>query len=119
MHTLMRSLPTYDQKAMFDTILRDLARKFLQGDNGTVGDKASLMKSGPSVSGVAAMIDGLVQSNALLEAHVVNWLTSTNGEYAGVGLEARRAVIVTLATSQGESPRLVHSSNADSPHSQA
>ena len=107
MHTLIRSLPAYDQKAIFDSILRDLARKFLQGGVGAVGDRESLMNNIATVSGVAAMIGGLVQSNTILEAHVVHWLTNTNGEYAGLGLDARRAVIATLATSQGKYPCLL------------
>ncbi|KAJ9615701.1 telomere binding protein [Cladophialophora chaetospira] len=102
MHTLMQNLSAYDQKTIFDTILRDLARKFLQSGPEVVRDKGSLMGNRASVSGVAAMITGLVQSNVLLEAHVVHWLTSTNGEYTGMGLEARRAVIATLATSQAK-----------------
>ncbi len=115
MHALMRGLPAYDQKSMFDTVLRDLARKFLQSGNAIMGDEDNLMRSEPAVSGVAALMNGLVQSNALLEEHVIHWLTSTNGEYAGVGLEARRAVIATLATSQGESPALFPMLHTDSP----
>ena len=103
MHTLIQSLPAYDQKAIFDTMLRDLARKFLQDGSGGVGDKDSLMKNTSTVGGVAAMISGLTQNNTLLEEHTIQWLTNTTGEYAGVPLGARRAVIATLATSQSKS----------------
>jgi hypothetical protein len=117
MHNLMESLPSYDQKAIFDTVLRDLARRFLQPGGEAVRDKESLMRSASTVSGVAAMVKGLTQNNALLEEHVVYWLTSTSGEYAGLGLDARRAVIATLATSQGKlsasSELTVHSLSLD------
>ena len=103
MHNLLQSLSPYDQKAIFDGILRDLAHKFLQDGTDALRDKESLMRNTGTVSGIAAMVAGLVQSNALLEEHVVQWLTNTNGEYASLGLDARRAVIATLATSQGKS----------------
>ncbi|KIW65690.1 hypothetical protein PV04_07923 [Phialophora macrospora] len=107
MHNLINSLPSYDQKAIFDTVLRDLARRFLQTGVEGVRDKESLMRSAPAVSGVAAMVKGLAQNNALLEDHVVYWLTNTSGEYAGLGLDARRAVIATLATSQDQLERIL------------
>ena len=103
MHNLIQSLSAYDQKATFDTILRDLARKFLQGGVNGIGHHDSLMSNASTISGVAAMISRLTQNNALLEEHVVHWLTNTSGEYVGLSLEMRRAVIATLATSQGKS----------------
>ncbi|KIW23226.1 uncharacterized protein PV07_11443 [Cladophialophora immunda] len=102
MHMLIHGLSAYDQKVLFDTILRDLARRFFESGADTVGPKELLVTRTSAVGGVAAMINGLVQNNPLLEAHVIHWLTSTNGEYAGVGLNARRAVIATLAASQGK-----------------
>jgi hypothetical protein len=102
MHALLQGLPAYDQKATFDSILRGLARKFLQSGIDGVEDKGSLMRDRSRVSGVAAMVSQLTQNNTLLEQHVVHWLTNTSGEYAGLGLDARRAVIATLATSQSE-----------------
>jgi hypothetical protein len=55
----------------------------------------------PAVGGVAAMVKGLVQNNQVLQAHLTHWLTSTNGEYAGLGLGVRRAVTATLSADQG------------------
>ncbi|EXJ78360.1 hypothetical protein A1O3_09521 [Capronia epimyces CBS 606.96] len=91
MHNLVQALPAYDQTGLFDTILRDLGRRFLQSGTGTIHCRPSLMSHSSSIGGVAAMIRGLVQSNVILEVHVTHWLTSTNGEYAGLGLETRRA----------------------------
>jgi hypothetical protein len=113
MHTLLGTLSAYDQKAVFDTILRDLARKFLHRGVDIVGGRESLMKNASTISGVAAMVGGLAQSNALLEAHIIYWLTSTTGEYAGLGLETRRALIATLASSQGELPQVLHLQHAN------
>ncbi|EXJ57111.1 hypothetical protein A1O7_07455 [Cladophialophora yegresii CBS 114405] len=107
MHNLIKTLPSYDQKAIFDTILRDLARKFLQTGGEAVGDKESLMRNASTVSGVAAMVKGLTQNSALLEEHIVHWLTSTSGEYAGLGLDTRRAVIATLGTSKDKLERIL------------
>lgn len=98
MHSLLGTLPTYDQKVVFDMILRDVTRRHLQTSHGspsTSGDSTT-------IGGIAAMIIGLVQSNSLLEAHLVQWLTSTNGEYAGLAVGARRAAIATLALKQGK-----------------
>ncbi|KIW92026.1 uncharacterized protein Z519_07008 [Cladophialophora bantiana CBS 173.52] len=100
MHILIKGLPVYDQRVVFDTILRDLARRFLQSGADIVAPKELLVTITPAVGGVAAMINGLVQNNPILEAYIIHWLTSTNGECAGLGLNARRAVIATLATSQ-------------------
>ena len=102
MHALLQTLSTYEQKTVFDTILRDLARRFLQNGDSAVRDRESLMRETSRISGVAAMVGGLVNINPVLEEHVVTWLTNTSGEYAGLGLQVRRAVIATLATSQGE-----------------
>ncbi|ETI25851.1 hypothetical protein G647_02628 [Cladophialophora carrionii CBS 160.54] len=107
MHKLMETLSSYDQRAIFDTILRDLARKFLQTGGEAVRDRESLMRNASTVSGVAAMVKGLTQNNVLLEEHVVYWLTSTSGEYAGLGLDTRRAVTATLATSQDKLGRVL------------
>lgn len=101
MHALMQALPSYDQKAIFDAILRDLALRFLQSGTDAMENKESLIGDAPMISAAAALINGLVQNNPLLEAHVVQFLTATSGEYAGIGIGARRAVIATLATSQG------------------
>lgn len=81
-------------------ILRDITRKSLQNSHGSVSTSGDTF----TVGGIAAMISGLVQSNSLLEAHLVHWLTTNNGEHAGLALGARRAAIATLAEKQGELP---------------
>ncbi|KAK5199201.1 telomere binding protein [Exophiala xenobiotica] len=96
MHLLLQSLPSYDQRALFDTILRDLARRFLH-NNLNVEDQETMTLSMPAVGGVAAMVKGLLQNNQVLQAHLTHWLTSTNGEYTGLGLGVRRAVTATLS----------------------
>ncbi|KAK5055950.1 hypothetical protein LTR84_012500 [Exophiala bonariae] len=96
LHSLLKTLSAYDQKAVFDMILRDVTRKSLQASH----DKLFTPSDTVKVTGIAAMINGLVQANSLLEAHLVHWLTSNNGEYAGLTLGARRAAIATLAQKQ-------------------
>ncbi|KAK6366328.1 telomere binding protein [Exophiala oligosperma] len=97
MHTLVSSLPSHDQKSLFDTILCDLARKHL-GGNLSAGEKACLDSKSPAIGGVAAMIKGLVENNILLQTHLTHWLTSATGQYLGLGLDSRRAVIASLST---------------------
>ncbi|KIX98731.1 uncharacterized protein Z520_05192 [Fonsecaea multimorphosa CBS 102226] len=110
MHILIQGLPTYDQKVLFDTILRDLARRYFANGADIVGPKELLEMNTSTVGGVAAMINGVVQNSPLLEAHVIHWLTSTNGEYAGLGLNTRRAVIATLATNQDKLEQILERS---------
>ncbi|OAG39425.1 hypothetical protein AYO21_06441 [Fonsecaea monophora] len=102
MHMLVQGLPNYDQKVLFDTVLRDLARRSFGSGASILEPKELLIMNTSIVGGVAALISGLVQHNPILEAHVIHWLTSTNGEYAGLGLDARRAVIATLAARQSK-----------------
>ncbi len=102
MHLLIQSLPSYDRKGIFDSILRDLSRKYLQSSTGISTDQGYRPMNDSTIGGVAAMVSGLVRNDSLLEAHMVHWLTSMNGEYAGLGLETRRAVIATLASNQRE-----------------
>jgi hypothetical protein len=103
MHMLLQSLPAYDQIASFDAILRDLARRFLRNAPDILDVTEDSVKAKSTVAGIAAMVRGLAQSNTILERHVVEWLTSTSGEYAGLGLDVRRAVVATLATCHGKS----------------
>ncbi|KAJ9616147.1 telomere binding protein [Knufia peltigerae] len=101
MHTLVSSLPSHDQKSLFDTILCDLARKHL-GGNLSAGEKACLDSKSPAIGGVAAMIKGLVENNILLQTHLTHWLTSATGQYLGLGLDSRRAVIASLSTDKAQ-----------------
>lgn len=101
MHTLMQALPAYDQKAIFDVVLRDLALRFLQSGTDALEKMEFPTMDTTMISAAAALVNGLVQNNPLLETHVIQFLTTTSGEYAGIGIGVRRAVIATLATSQG------------------
>lgn len=100
MHTLLQGLSPYDQQSLFDAILRDLTRRYLQNDV-DVREKEALLANASTVGGVAAMISGLIQNNTVLQAHLTQWLTATDGEYAGLGLDARRAVMATISQNQG------------------
>jgi hypothetical protein len=73
----------------------------------------------PAVGGVAAMVKGLVQNNQVLQAHLTHWLTSTNGEYAGLGLGVRRAVTATLSSDQGMTQLLLTERQPNSSSRQA
>ncbi|KAI1618478.1 telomere length regulation protein-domain-containing protein [Exophiala viscosa] len=101
MHTLLQGLSAYDQKSFFDAILRDLARRYLR-IHVDVQEKEVLLANTSTVGGVAAMISGLVQSNTVLRAHLTRWLTATDGEYAGLGLDTRRAVMATVSQDQDQ-----------------
>ena len=82
-------------------MLQDLVRKYLrnpalQHHNGQNG-----LETEAAIGGVAAMIAGLVENNAVLEEHVEHWLTTTSGDYVNLGLDTRRAVVATLGLRQG------------------
>jgi hypothetical protein len=98
---LIQSLPVYDQKGFFDTILRDLARRYFSSSVGVIPEKDSLRQNTSVVGGVAAMVTGLVENSPLLKAQLIHWITATNGEYAALGLDIRRAVIAAIASNQG------------------
>jgi hypothetical protein len=60
------------------------------------------LQSSGAIRGIAAMISRLVEHNSAFEEQVERWLTDDSGEYAAIGLDARRAVVATLARDQGE-----------------
>lgn len=102
LHSLLNTLSGHDQKTVFDIILRDLSRKYLRSEMNIACSEAPTPAKSAAVSGVAAMVNGLVQSNTVMEEHLLHWLTSTNGDYVGLGVGARRAVIANLAQKQGK-----------------
>jgi hypothetical protein len=51
------------------------------------------------------MISQLVEHNPVLQEQIERWLTDESGEYASIGIDARRAIIATLAQDQSESHR--------------
>lgn len=82
-------------------MLRDLVRKYLRYGPVTHPMQKNGLESESNLGGVAAMVAGVTKNNSVLEDHLVDWLTSTTGEYASLGLDTRRAVIATLALKQG------------------
>lgn len=63
-----------------------------------------------SIEAVAALVAGITENNEFLQNYVVEWLVDDNGANASIGLPARRAVIATLASHEGESESL-HATN--------
>jgi len=99
LHQLLQTLSHYEQKAFFDAVLRDLSQKYLDAG----GAVASLnAENQPMIRGVAALVTGMTQNNSVLEEHLVQWISNATGESARFGLQTRRAVIATLAQSQGK-----------------
>jgi hypothetical protein len=92
--------------------LRDLVRKYLRSTSFQGVELDNRLESDTAIGGVAAMVAGLVQGNTVLELHLENWLTTTTGEYASLGLDTRRAVVATLALRTGtKAGRLVIHTN--------
>ncbi|ETN36982.1 uncharacterized protein HMPREF1541_07970 [Cyphellophora europaea CBS 101466] len=100
LRTLLNHLTAQEQRLFFDAMLRDLVRKYLRHGPVTSPSQKNGLESESNVGGVAAMVSGMAQNNTVLEDHIVQWLTSTNGKYASLGLDTRRAVIATLALRQ-------------------
>ncbi|RMZ85132.1 hypothetical protein DV738_g10, partial [Chaetothyriales sp. CBS 135597] len=95
---LIREFSPAEQRSFFDALLRDLTRKYLRSGVSVVESmKLNILESDKTIGGAAALVAGLIEGNAVLDEHLVQWLTSTNGEYATLGLDTRRAVIATLA----------------------
>ena len=99
LHSLLQTIPAYDQKAVFDIVLRDLARRYLQTQSHvSVEDDDAQRKT---IQGVAAMVRGLIESNSVIQNHLLDWLTASNGESIGLSLGLRRAVIANIAQDKG------------------
>lgn len=100
---LLKGLPSYDQKIVFDGILRDTSSTFF----GTMNQEALYDGTDPSaakaVSGVAALISGLVSNNELLMDHVVELIAAPGNTQASAGIGAKRALIVFLSQYQSRS----------------
>ena len=101
---LLHHLTAQEQRLFFDAMLRDLVRKYLRYGPVTSTSQNNGLENESNVGGVAVMVAGMALNNTNLEDHIVEWLTSTSGEYASLGLDTRRAVIATLALRQGEPP---------------
>jgi hypothetical protein len=108
MRHLLHLLSAQEQRLFFDAMLRDLVRKYLRHGRGLNSSQKNGLESESNIGGVAAMVAGMAQNNSTLEEHIVEWLTSTSGEYASLGLDTRRAVVATLALRQGKSLPDVH-----------
>jgi hypothetical protein len=100
---LLHHLSAQEQRLFFDAMLRDLVRKYLRHGPVVNTSEKNGLEDESNIGGVAAMVTGMTQNNTVLENHIAQWLTSTSGEYAGLGLDTRRAVIATLALREGKS----------------
>lgn len=98
---LLQGLSDREQRIFFDGLLLDIVRKYLRTASLQEQYHQNGLDTDESISGVAAMIAGLVQGNKVMEDHIENWLTSTTGDYASLGLDTRRAVVATLGLRQG------------------
>jgi hypothetical protein len=83
-------------------MLHDLVRTYLGNSNGPDTARDARPQSSGAVRGAATIISKLVEHNPVLEEQVERWLTDESGEYAAIGLDARRAIMATLAQDQGE-----------------
>ncbi|KIV90272.1 hypothetical protein PV10_07593 [Exophiala mesophila] len=97
LHSLLQTIPAYDQKAVFDIILRDLARRHLQTQSHASVESLDDDAQRKTIQGVAAMVRGLVESNSVIQNHLLDWLAASDGESIGLSLGLRRAVIATIA----------------------
>ncbi|RMD39429.1 hypothetical protein DV735_g5704, partial [Chaetothyriales sp. CBS 134920] len=96
---IIQTFSPAEQRSLFDAVLRDLTRKYLRSGIGVAESfKLNALESDKAIGGAAALVAGLIEGNAVLDEHLVQWLTSTNGEYANLGLDTRRAVIAILAS---------------------
>ncbi|RMZ84548.1 hypothetical protein DV737_g1136, partial [Chaetothyriales sp. CBS 132003] len=105
---ILQAFSPAEQRSFFDAVLRDLTRKYLRSGVNVVESKQfNGLESNKEIGGVAAMVTGLIEGNTVLDEHLVQWLTSTNGEYATLGVDTRRAVIATLASRKATAATLL------------
>lgn len=94
LHKLITPLPTHDQKVIFDGILNDLARvHFSQSQHLPLNSSDSAVAK--AISGVAALIRGLVSHNEYLLECAIDWATTTNGQQSK-SVYVKRALIAAL-----------------------
>jgi hypothetical protein len=98
---LLEGMSPQEQRLYFDSMLRDLSRKYLRRDSGVGLEDDDKPHVKHNIEGVAAMLAALVQNNAVLDEHLMQWLISATGDYASIGLDTRRAVIATFALRNG------------------
>jgi hypothetical protein len=98
---LLGRLSDHEQRVLFDAMLLGLVRKHLRHESPKSQHDRNELRNQTAIGGVAAMVAGLIHDNPVLEEHIERWLTSNTGEYAGLGLDTRRAVIATLGLRQG------------------
>ena len=93
---MLAQLPRLDQASFFKSMLRTLAREYLDRN------VDSPSKTSAAIAGVAGIVKEMVSNNQYLEGQLLNWLTANTSELGGLSLDARRALIATLALHQGQ-----------------
>lgn len=102
LHQLLQSLPRWEQKAFFDGMMRDVARKYLIESVSILSLTSSPAAQDRSIEAVAALVCGITENSTFLQDYIVGWLVDDNGSNASIGLPARRAVMATLSNHEGK-----------------
>jgi hypothetical protein len=93
-----------DQRSFFNAVLRSVSAHYLHTNGNTDGKDSAFENK--AISGVAAMIAGLLKDNLYLEECLIEWLTTTNGDASILPLGARRAGMAVVAAEESKaSPR--------------
>jgi hypothetical protein len=93
-----------DQRSFFNAVLRSVSTHYLHTNENTDGKDSAF--DNKAISGVAAMIAGLVRDNLYLEEYLIEWLTAANGEASTLPLGTRQAGMAVLAVDESKtSPR--------------
>lgn len=101
MHELLRALPRWEQRAFFDGMMRDIARNYMDSGTSSISLNSSPVVQDRTIEAVAGLVAGITENNQFLQDYIVEWLVDDSGANASIGLHARRAVMATLANSEG------------------
>ena len=110
---LIENLPRLEQKTFFCTMLRTLSRTYLKSNPTMTYDDISRGREDEAISGVAALVSGVVTNNTYLEECLMSWLTASNFDATALEIRPQRAVIAVLALSEGKNTSLVFKRSAE------
>lgn len=92
----MGSVPTLEQRKLFNAMILHLAVKFLD----PVEEKEDT--SSHTIFGVADLIKRVVDNDTGRRANVVSWLTEPTGAGLGKGIAIRRAVVASIGENKDD-----------------
>ena len=96
----LRSLKAHEQRKYLHSMISCITTKYL--DSVVEGIKGIPLKPSIAISGAASLLHILIQSNELLQDHVVTTLVQSSTPGLDDSLPARRSVLAAIAQHEGK-----------------